>query len=82
MVCDVSRVTLGWVLMKNDKVITYATLELKVHPTHDLEFSTIVSAMKIWCHYLYELHVAVFTDHKCLNMCSLKERLISYKGGG
>ncbi|WMV55308.1 hypothetical protein MTR67_048693 [Solanum verrucosum] len=44
--------------------------QLKVHeknyPTHDLEFAAVVFALKIWRHYLYGVHVDVFTDHKSL----------------
>lgn len=68
--CDASRVCLGCVLMQNYKVIAYASSQLKVHdknyPTHDLELATVVFALKIWCHYLYGVHVDVFTDHKSL----------------
>ena len=68
--CDASRVGLGCVLMQNGKVIAYASMQLKVHernyPTHDLELATVVFALKIWRHYLYGVHVYVFTDHKSL----------------
>ncbi|WMV58542.1 hypothetical protein MTR67_051927 [Solanum verrucosum] len=44
--CDDSRVGLGCVLMKNGKVIAYASRQLKVHeknyPTHDLELVVVV----------------------------------------
>ena len=56
--------------MQRDKVISYASRKLKVHeknyPTHDLELVTVVFAPKIWRHYLYGVHVDVFTDHKSL----------------
>ena len=68
--CDASRVGLGCVLMQSCKVITYASKQLKVHeknyPTHDLELTTVVFALKLWRHYLYGVHVDVFTDHKSL----------------
>ncbi|KAH0715068.1 hypothetical protein KY284_007973 [Solanum tuberosum] len=68
--CDASRVGLGCVLMQNDKVIAYASRQLKVHeknyPTHDLELAVVVFALKIWRHYLYGVHVDIFTDHKIL----------------
>ncbi|KAH0669077.1 hypothetical protein KY289_023570 [Solanum tuberosum] len=68
--CDASRVGLGCVLMQNGKVIAYASRQLKVHeknyPTHDLELAVVVFALKIWRHYLYGVHVDVFTDHKSL----------------
>ncbi|WMV55282.1 hypothetical protein MTR67_048667, partial [Solanum verrucosum] len=44
---------------------------LKVHeknyPTHDLELPAIVFSLNIWRHYLYGIHVDVFTDHKSLH---------------
>ena len=56
--------------MQRDKVISYASRKLKVHeknyPTHDLELAAVVFALKIWRHYLYGVHVDVFTDHKSL----------------
>ena len=68
--CDASSVSLGCVLMQRDKVIYYASRKLKVrennYPTHDLELAAVVFALKIWRHYLYGVHVDVFTDHKSL----------------
>ena len=68
--CDSSRVGLGCVLMHGDKVITYVSRQLKVHsknyPTDDLELAAVVFALKLWRHYLYGVHVDVFTDHKSL----------------
>ncbi|XP_070022617.1 uncharacterized protein [Nicotiana sylvestris] len=68
--CDSSRIGLGCVLMQLDKVIAYASRQLKNHeknyPTHDLELVAVVFALKIWQHYLYGVHVDVFTDHKSL----------------
>ena len=49
--CDASRVGLGCVFMKRDKVIYFASRKLKVHeknyPTHDLELATVVFTIKI-----------------------------------
>lgn len=68
--CDASRVGLGYVLMQRGKEIAYASRQLKTHeknyPTHDLELAAVVFALKIWRHYLYEVHVDVFTYHKTL----------------
>lgn len=36
------------------------------YPTHDLEKSVVVFALKIWYSYLYEAKVQIFTDHKSL----------------
>ena len=50
--CDASRQGLGCVLMQNDKVITYASMQLKKpeqnYPTHDLELAAIVFTLRIW----------------------------------
>ena len=67
---DASIVVLGCVLMKNDKVIAYAIRQLKVHeknyPTHDLVFVVVVFASKLWCHYVYGVHVGIITEQKSL----------------
>ena len=48
---DASRQGLGYVLKQNDRVIAYASRQLKKHeenyPTHDLELAAIVFALKI-----------------------------------
>ena len=67
---DASRQGLGCVLMQNDRVIAYASRQLKKHeenyPTHDLELAAVVFALKIWRHYLYGVPCRIFTDHKNL----------------
>ena len=67
---DASRQGLGCVLMQNDRVIAYASRQLKKHeenyPTHDLELAAVVFAQKIWRHYLYGVSCRIFTDHKSL----------------
>nr|GEW74029.1 reverse transcriptase domain-containing protein [Tanacetum cinerariifolium] len=68
--CDASIKGLGTVLMQSEKVISYASRQLKIHEenytTHDLELGAVVFALKIWRHYLYETKCTVFTDHKSL----------------
>ncbi|WMV36629.1 hypothetical protein MTR67_030014, partial [Solanum verrucosum] len=63
----------------NGKVIAYSSRQLKVHeknyPTHDLELAVVVFALKIWRHYLYGVHVDVFTDHKSLQYVSTQKEL-------
>jgi len=64
---DASLKGLGCVLMHQDKVIAYASRQLKDHernyPTHDLELAAIVFALKIWRHYLFREKVEIHTDH-------------------
>ncbi|GJY09345.1 putative reverse transcriptase domain-containing protein [Tanacetum coccineum] len=55
--CDASHQGLGAVLMQREKVIAYASRQLKPneenYTTHDLELGAVVFALKIWRHYLY-----------------------------
>ncbi|GKB05974.1 putative reverse transcriptase domain-containing protein [Tanacetum coccineum] len=68
--CDASHKGLGAVLMQREKVIAYASRQLKVHEknytTHDLELRSVIFALKIRRHYLYGTKCTVFTDHKSL----------------
>ncbi|GKC06851.1 putative reverse transcriptase domain-containing protein, partial [Tanacetum coccineum] len=68
--CDASHQGLGAVLMQREKVIAYASRQLKPHEenytTHDLKLGAVVFALKIWRHYLYGTKYFVFTDHKSL----------------
>ncbi|GJS33006.1 hypothetical protein Tco_0531388 [Tanacetum coccineum] len=68
--CDASHQGLGAVLMQKEKVIAYASRQLKPneenYTTHDLKLGAIVFALKIWRHYLYCTKCTVFTDHKSL----------------
>nr|GEW39682.1 putative reverse transcriptase domain-containing protein [Tanacetum cinerariifolium] len=54
--CNASIKGLGAVLMQREKVISYASRQLKIHATnyttHDLELGAVVFALKIWRHYL------------------------------
>ncbi|GJX82524.1 retrotransposon protein, putative, ty3-gypsy subclass [Tanacetum coccineum] len=68
--CDASHKGLGVVLMQKEKVIAYASRQLKVHEknymTYDLPLGAVVFALKMWRHYLYGTKCVVFTDHKSL----------------
>nr|GEU36697.1 putative reverse transcriptase domain-containing protein [Tanacetum cinerariifolium] len=68
--CYASHKGLGAVLMQNEKVIAYASRQLKIHEinytTHDLELGAVVFVLKMWRHYLYRTRCNVFTDHKSL----------------
>ena len=68
--CDASHQGLGCVLMQRNKVIAYASRQLKIHEknytTHDLELGAVIFALKIWRHYLYGTKCTIFTDHKSL----------------
>ncbi|GJZ56544.1 putative reverse transcriptase domain-containing protein [Tanacetum coccineum] len=68
--CDASHKGLGAVLMQREKVIAYASRQLKIHEknytTYDLELRAVVFALKMWRHYLYGTKCIMFTDHKSL----------------
>ena len=65
--------------MQNDKVIAYASRQLKKHeqnyPTHDLELAAVVFALWIWRHYLYGVPCRIFTDHKSLQYLFTQKEL-------
>nr|GEX19460.1 putative reverse transcriptase domain-containing protein [Tanacetum cinerariifolium] len=67
---DASHKGLGAVLMQREKVIAYASCQLKIHEKnytmHDLELGAVMFALKMWRHYLYDTRCVVFTDHKSL----------------
>ncbi|XP_047266205.1 uncharacterized protein LOC124897276 [Capsicum annuum] len=68
--CDVSDIGLGGVLMQRNKVIAYASRQLKPHernyPTHDLDLLAVVFVLKLWQYYLYGVYCKVYTDHHSL----------------
>ena len=76
---DASRQGLGCVLMQNDRVIAYASRQLKKHeenyPIHDLELVAVVFALKIWRHYLYGVPCRIFTYHKSLQYIFTQKEL-------
>ncbi|GJU44766.1 putative reverse transcriptase domain-containing protein [Tanacetum coccineum] len=68
--CDASIKGLGMVLMQREKVIAYASRQLKIHEknytAHDLELGAVVFALKIWRYYLYGTKCTMFTHYKSL----------------
>ena len=70
LIRDAFKKEIGCVLMQHDKVVAYASQQLKEYeknyPTHDLELAAIVLALKIWWYYLYGEKTQIYTDHKSL----------------
>nr|GEV38752.1 putative reverse transcriptase domain-containing protein [Tanacetum cinerariifolium] len=68
--CDASLKGYEAVLMQREKVIAYASRQLKVHEenytTHDLKLGAVVFALRLWRHYLYGMKCVVFIDHNSL----------------
>ncbi|GKB52019.1 putative reverse transcriptase domain-containing protein [Tanacetum coccineum] len=68
--CDASIKGFRAVLMQREKMIAYASRQLKKHEenytTHDLELGAVVFALQLWRHYLYGTKCIVYTDHKSL----------------
>nr|GFA90490.1 putative reverse transcriptase domain-containing protein [Tanacetum cinerariifolium] len=68
--CDASNKGMGDVLMQREKVISYASRQLKIqeknYTAHDLQLGAVVFTLKTWRHYLYGTKCTVFTDHKSL----------------
>ncbi|GJY19241.1 putative reverse transcriptase domain-containing protein [Tanacetum coccineum] len=60
----------GAVLMQKEKVIAYASCQLKIHEknytTHNLELGAVVFAFKMWRHYLYGTKwLELLSDYDC-----------------
>jgi hypothetical protein len=68
--CDASGQGLGCALMKDGRVVAYASRQLRKHEahylTHDLELAAVVHALKIWRHYLMGKRCELYMDHKSL----------------
>ncbi|GJW68714.1 putative reverse transcriptase domain-containing protein, partial [Tanacetum coccineum] len=68
--CDASLKGFGVVLMQREKVIAYASRQLRKneenYTIHDLELGAVVFALRLWRHYLYGTKCTVYTDHKSL----------------
>nr|GEW39208.1 putative reverse transcriptase domain-containing protein [Tanacetum cinerariifolium] len=66
--CDASHKGLGVIRMQKEKVIAYASRQLKVHEknytTRDLELKAVVFTLKMWRHYLFGMKCVVFTNYK------------------
>ncbi|KAK8980752.1 hypothetical protein V6N11_073067 [Hibiscus sabdariffa] len=75
MYSDALYVGLGWVLMQEGRVVAYASGQLKTHeknyPTHDIELTVVVFALKDSCaddgelrqNILTEVHTSPFSIH-------------------
>ena len=76
---DASKMGLRAVLMQHNKVVAYASKQLKDYernyPTHDLEFVAVVFALKIWWHYLYIFHCTIYINHQSLKYFFMQKDL-------
>ncbi|CAL9019226.1 unnamed protein product [Prunus brigantina] len=69
----------GCVLMQSDRVVAFASRQLKLHeknyPIHDLELAAIAHALKVWRHYLYGERFELYLDHKSLKYLFTQKEL-------
>ncbi|GJR79079.1 putative reverse transcriptase domain-containing protein [Tanacetum coccineum] len=86
--CDASHKGLGAVLMQNEKVIAYASRQLKIHEknytTHDLELGAVVFALKIGgstCHgtKCYVMTIGLDLPKQILNAQTEAQKLENLK---
>nr|GEV80054.1 putative reverse transcriptase domain-containing protein [Tanacetum cinerariifolium] len=77
--CDASLRVFGAVLMQREKVIAYASQQLRTHEenytTYDLELGVVVFALRLWRHYLNGMKCVVYTDHKSLQYILYQKEL-------
>ncbi|GKC27438.1 putative reverse transcriptase domain-containing protein [Tanacetum coccineum] len=63
--CDASLKGFGAVLMQREKVIAYASRQLRKneenYTTHDLELGAVVFTLRLWRHYLYDTRKAMLS---------------------
>ncbi|GJU91251.1 putative reverse transcriptase domain-containing protein, partial [Tanacetum coccineum] len=70
--CDASLKGFGAVLMQREKVIAYASRQLRKneenYTTHDLELGAMVFALRLWRHYLYgaKCTIELLSDYDCV----------------
>ncbi|GJY66442.1 reverse transcriptase domain-containing protein [Tanacetum coccineum] len=80
---DASHKGLGAVLMQREKVIAYASRQLKIHEknytTHDLELGAVVVSLKMWRHYYTAIERDPLSsgmgDKRVADALSRKERI-------
>ena len=79
MYFDTSRVGLGCAFMQNGNVIAYSSKHIKIqkrnYPTHDLELVVVMFALKIFCHYIYDVYVDVFNNLKIKDVVGVTQGL-------
>nr|GEV68261.1 putative reverse transcriptase domain-containing protein [Tanacetum cinerariifolium] len=77
--CDASFRGFGAVLMQREKVIAYASRQLRTHKenytTYDLELGVVVFALRLWRHYLNGTKCVVYMDHQSLQYILDKKEL-------
>ncbi|GJT54417.1 putative reverse transcriptase domain-containing protein [Tanacetum coccineum] len=76
--CDASKKGLGVVLMQREKVIAYASRQLKIHEknytTHDLELGTVRRWLELLSDYNCEIHYHPGKTNVVADTLSRKER--------
>nr|GEY86657.1 retrotransposon protein, putative, Ty3-gypsy subclass [Tanacetum cinerariifolium] len=85
--CDASLKGHGAVLMQREKVIAYASRQLRTHKenymTHDLELGAVVFALRLWRHYLYGVKctadIATYVG-QCLTCAKVKAEHLKPSG--
>nr|GFA11632.1 retrotransposon protein, putative, Ty3-gypsy subclass [Tanacetum cinerariifolium] len=77
--CNASNQGFGCVLMQRNKVIAYASRQLKIHEknytTHDLELGAVVFALKMWRHYFIKAKILEVQSEASKNTSTLTEML-------
>nr|GEU93923.1 putative reverse transcriptase domain-containing protein [Tanacetum cinerariifolium] len=77
--CDASLKGFRAALMQREKVIAYASRQLRKneenYTTDDLELGAVVFALRLWRYYLYGTKCTIYTDHKSLQYILDKKEL-------
>lgn len=65
--------------MHYSTILAYISRHLKVYErdyfTYYLELAIMVFSLKIWSHFLYGVHVDIYSDHKILQYIFVQQKL-------
>lgn len=79
--CDASKLGIGAVLSQQGRPVDYYSEKMAGararYSTYDVEFYTIVQAIKHWCHYLAHKEFVLFTDHVTLKYLETHDKISS-----
>lgn len=82
--CEASKTGIGGVLSQRNQPIAFFSEKISGarfhYSTYDIEFYSIVQAIKHWRHYLLHKEFVLYTDHDALKHLSTQDKVSSRHG--